>query len=196
MAQAAITSQQRERRLFLGVPLALRFEGAFAGILANLKRRTKGVRWVEAGQVHATLHFFGNVSEDLLPQIRECALGVCAAAAPLKLGTGAVGFFPDAENPRILWLEVTGDTEALVKLQKALAQALEVRGFPVEHRPFRPHATLGRIKDSSQFCLRGTDSIESIQHELFEGIALYQSVLLPQGSRYEILEKYPLGGAF
>lgn len=186
-----MNSGTEEKRLFLGLPLALRFEEAFAGILSGLKQGTEGVRWVEPGQIHVTLHFFGRVPPDRLSEIHECAREVCARNSPLSLGTGGLGFFPEAQNPRVIWLAVTGETDRLVLLQEQLETVLALRGFEVECRPFHAHATLGRIKNPRQFRMRGEQDLRPVSPQHFDALALYQSVLLPQGSRYEILETYP-----
>ena len=57
------------------------------------------------------------------------------------------GVFPGLRRPRVMWIGLGGETEALIQLQVALDTGLADLGFEKEKRPFKAHLTLARIKD-------------------------------------------------
>jgi 2'-5' RNA ligase len=57
--------------------------------------------------------------------------------------------FPNPHRPQTVWAGLEGGIETLGRLQRGLSAALEPLGFKPENRPFRPHLTLGRVRDSA-----------------------------------------------
>ena len=54
--------------------------------------------------------------------------------------------FPNPRRPRVLWVGLEGDLNALAGLQAAVEQAVTGLGYAAEERPFSPHITLGRVR--------------------------------------------------
>ncbi len=88
-------------------------------------------------------------------------------------------------------------TPELVALQQRVTEATSLCGFVAEARPFRPHITLARSKGQDRAnSLRALES--RIQRRpaftrfLAEEFLLYESHLLPTGSRYEIRARFRL----
>ena len=50
---------------------------------------------------------------------------------------------------RVIWMSVAGDLEPLRELNGAVEAGLEALGFARERRAFRPHITLGRVRDGA-----------------------------------------------
>src|SRR5258706_2608773 len=67
---------------------------------------------------------------------------------PLSLRLDKVGVFPNARNPRVLWVGLGGDVDKLTSLAARLDEKMVERGFAGEKRPFQPHLTIGRFKES------------------------------------------------
>jgi len=181
-------------RVFLALPLARVFDRALEPFRAELERSVRGLRLQPSGQLHGTLHFFGRVSSSRLNEIGPLARRVCSEQGALRLGLQGFGYFPDRDCPRVLWLGLTGDVAKLNQLQSVLTQALAAAGFPQEDRPFRAHATLGRIPKPSEFWMPPDLQPPDLSPETLDRVALYESLSTPEGSRYEILESYPLEG--
>jgi 2'-5' RNA ligase len=76
--------------------------------------------------------------------------------------------------------------------------ALIPLGFEPEHRPFKPHLTLGRVKGRARLqCLQEMlVSHADFATEPFDAseIVLYKSELRPDGARYIPLFKAPFSG--
>lgn len=154
-----------------------------------LGRDARSVRWVEAHTMHLTLHFLGEQS----PAIVTDLLAILArhqdhSDALLSLGT--LGAFPNLKRPTTLWCGVQGDLERLSASQAALGDELRQLGIELERRSFKPHLTLGRVRNEAkaQQLSAISDALRAqASHELQWPCGpafLYQSELRPQGPIY------------
>ncbi len=181
-------------RVFLAIPLDGIFHQEIEDILGPLRRKISGVRWVESRQIHLTLHFFGSVPTKEIELIHLFSKKVATLFSPLELSLGRIGGFPSLERPNIIWLEVEEHTGRLLSLQKAIQGEVRTLGFEIESRPFRPHATIGRVKRKNKDL---KPLVTKVPFELpvparaADHFVLYQSHCFPEGVRYEILETYP-----
>ncbi len=138
-----------------------------AALVERLRGSPAKVRWTELDSMHWTLNFLGDVDDTEIPAI--CA-AVAEAAAPLAsfdLEVRGVGAFPTTGRPRTLWLGVGDGEEQMVLLQSALVDRLERLGFRAEARRYRPHLTLGRVRDSSV----GLDELAALVEQNSDTIA-------------------------
>ncbi len=113
------------------------------------------VTWVRPEALHVTLKFFGNIEEEAIGPIAAALAALRPAALPEMLLAG-VSWFPATRRPRVIFAGVRGP-EGLVLLQRSIEDLLAPLGHEREDRPFRPHVTLGRVKDRA----RGAASIET-----------------------------------
>jgi RNA 2',3'-cyclic 3'-phosphodiesterase len=96
-----------------------------------------GAARVADERLHLTLHFLGQVSAALLPQL--------VPALQLRYPRFTLDIGPPKVWPRgLAVLPCTPAPAALLALHAALTAALAGLGLPVERRPFRPHVTLAR----------------------------------------------------
>ena len=182
-------------RVFLAIPLYGIFRQEIENLLGPFRREISGVRWVEPPNVHLTLHFFGSVSTKEIELIRLFSKKVASFFSPLHLSLGRVGGFPSLEKPNIIWLEVEERAGKLFSLQKAIQGEVRTLGFEIETRSFQPHATIGRVKWKSKDFKPLVTKIPfelPIPAKTADHFVLYQSHLLPEGVRYEILKTYSL----
>ena len=132
-------------RLFIALDLA---ESARAELVAAQTRlHDHPVRWADPAGMHLTLQFLGEADEALVPPLLTALAAI--SVGPFQLALGELGAFPNASQPRIIWAGVAGDTAALIRLQRAVTQATAPLGFIPEARPFKPHLTLGRIRQEA-----------------------------------------------
>ncbi len=110
--------------------------------LLALEGGVPGARWSNAGQLHLTLRFIGEVDESVARDIDDTLNTIRAPSFPLELsGVGEFG----GRNPRALWAGVKNN-DALLHLQRKVETALQRIGLPPEPRKFSPHVTLARLK--------------------------------------------------
>jgi len=178
-------------RAFVALDLPYELKGTLAAAVERLTERNRGVRWVRPEGMHLTLKFLGDIPETDVQPIAgdlDVAAGPCS---PLRLRLSGFGAFPGPKKARVVWVGVSGDTEALGSLAKRVDEACASHGIPRERRPFAGHITLGRLRVPSVVDLR----VEPVQGAFVaEEIVLYRSELSPGGARYTPLHKSRLKG--
>ena len=187
------------RRLFVAVEIP-------PGIKEELTRLQHGFRdlrgritWVRPQGMHVTLKFLGATPARRIPALvraLEEAAGSCPA---FDVRLAGAGVFPGPSRPRVLWVGVDLGAEALVALASAVERCLERIGVAPEGRPFRPHVTLGRIKelaDPAELVRRAASLEGRTAGEMHVGeIHLMESRLDPGGAVYTSLARAALGRA-
>lgn len=139
-------------RLFVAIDLGAAARDTLAAAQAACRRHARElpVRWVEPRGAHLTVQFLGDVERERAGALVAALTAVAAAHRPFLLRTGPPGAFPNARRPRVLWLGLTGPLDRLNALQQGVELALRDLDFPPEPRPFRPHLTLGRVREGGQ----------------------------------------------
>jgi 2'-5' RNA ligase len=122
-------------------------------------------RWVSAERMHLTLRFLGDTEDPSVSGVTAAMDRVAATFSPLSLTLAGTGFFPTAHKPRIAWVGVNGQVDALAQLESALSAELMGLGIAREPRPFHPHLTLVRMRHSSGSAERRAlvDLVRSLQ---------------------------------
>ena len=167
-----------------------------AAIQEQLKQSRAAVRWVRPSSIHLTLKFLGNVHPDQVEDIAAAAALAVRDETPISLWAGGIGAFPSVRKPRVIWVGLGGEVERLAKIQAGLESVLEPLGFAREGRGFRPHLTLGRVKDRRRL-QRLIDAMSTLTLPEFNSfdadeIILYKSDLRPTGAIYTKLHRIPL----
>ncbi|MFF4606831.1 RNA 2',3'-cyclic phosphodiesterase [Streptomyces sp. NPDC001339] len=100
------------------------------------------LRWTGRDGWHFTLAFYGEVSEETLPDLRERLERAARRRDPYELRIAGGGRFSD----RVVWAGADGDRPAMRKLADSAAAAARRAGIAMtdEHRPYTPHLTLAR----------------------------------------------------
>jgi len=184
-------------RSFLAIELPGPILRKIGEVQGGLKSSHADVRWTSPETIHLTLKFFGNIEESRIDPIFKSIKEPIRSTPPFSLKVRGVGAFPHLKNPRVIWIGLVDEREALPSLQKQIETYLEKVGFQPEDRPFRPHLTLGRMKSS-----RGKEelagSMERYREEEFgdfevEKVVLFKSDLRPSGPIYTPLRELRLG---
>lgn len=185
-------------RTFIAVELTPEIRGQANKLVAKLRRIVADVRWVESEDMHLTLKFLGEVDVLEIPRVCNAVTECVADLSPFELEVVGAGAFPDAERPRTVWLGVGEGTEAMVALHDRLELALAKLGFREEGRRFRPHVTLGRVRDSvpgSEFAQTLAELAEVSCGQMLVGeVTIFSSELSRHASRYEVLDRADFGG--
>ncbi len=174
-------------RLFAGIPVVDEARRETVALLARLRESGWPVRWVHEEGLHLTLKFYGEVASDRLEVIEEAVRFASRGTGSLALRLDDLGAFPSAARPRVLWVGIDGPA-SLELLQDRLERGGEAIGFPPEGTPFRPHVTLGRVREGHRLPPGGLDDYAGgYARAPFVGgqLVLYESVLTTKGPRYE-----------
>lgn len=187
-------------RAFVAVPLDDAVREAVGRLVEQLRKALPGpaLRWSRPDQIHLTLRFFGDIGADSVASVRAAVERGCRGVGPITLRAANLGAFPDSRNPRVLWVDVGGQTSALRCLQEQIQRETAGFGEPPEPRAFAPHLTLARVKNAS-----GAER-RNIAEQLrrfgpvqlgawtVDRAELMRSELSPSGSRYTVLASIPL----
>lgn len=185
-------------RAFIALPIAAAVREELAALIEAVRRPRDGTRWVRPDGIHLTLAFLGSIPETTVAAIDDALNTVAAERAPFTIRTTATGGFPTLRRPRVLWvgLEASAD-HPLQRLQAAVAGALVPIGHERDERPFRPHLTVGRVKEMS----RAPEVGERVGAYRFPALTwhadrvhLMRSDLHPSGARYTVLREVLLTG--
>jgi 2'-5' RNA ligase len=107
-----------------------------------------GIKWVNPEGIHVTLKFLGNISSEQIIEISKVLEEATQEMSLFHLEIASLGAFPNLRQPRVLWVAINGEIAKLSRLQQRIDSLLTSCGFLKESRPFVPHLTLARLKDS------------------------------------------------
>lgn len=136
-------------RLFVAIPLPGRVVTALADIQNALQQTVPQapIRWTPEHQFHLTLRFLGEVPAARVTELQTELRAACAGQTAMRLQLHGLGFFPHDHHPRVVWVGLQGQLNALHALQQAVTAAVssfaETEAAPEK---FSAHITLGRIK--------------------------------------------------
>ncbi|VEN72663.1 putative RNA 2',3'-cyclic phosphodiesterase [Candidatus Desulfarcum epimagneticum] len=152
-------------RCFLALSLPKTAVSAMAALQDRLKKKRRNARpnarpkisrninpnikWTRPGNIHITLKFLGDITDDQQALVRTALSQAVRKAASFSLSARGLGFFPGVRTPRIIWTAFEGDARELIGFQGIMEKGLKEKGLTFSgagQKPFKPHATLGRIK--------------------------------------------------
>lgn len=179
-------------RTFIALPLPHEWTATLAAIIAELNEKCPtGIRWVNPQGIHLTLKFLGATEPALAPRLVDSLATAFKDVEPPALMFSSLGTFPGGANPRVIWAGVSGDLDTLAELQVRVDGIAARFGWETERRPFRPHLTIGRVRDrvSPTQRRRIGETIPSVaippaSRWLADTVRLYRSDLTPRGAIY------------
>ncbi len=195
-------------RTFVAIELDEEIRKAIAGtqrqvqeqLMKHLRHTAPDVRvqWVRPGSIHLTLKFLGDIDEARVEDIQAALLSAVRTQSRLAVEVGGLGVFPDLRAPRVLWIGLSGQVDALMRVAAEVEAALTGVGFPPESRLLSPHLTLARIKERSREVGKGLADSGLMTQPFRIGslavhaVCLMKSDLKPSGAVYSRLVEVPL----
>jgi len=171
-------------RLFVGIALPPEMKLRLSLLCSGVP----GAKWVDAGNLHVTLRFIGEVDEGAANDIDDALVQIRAPRFDLTLA--GVGHF----GTRMLWAGVERNP-ALLHLYDKVESAIVRLGFDPEGRRYAPHVTLARLKYGAEPKIQGFLQ----EHALFRAapfavdhFSLIASYLTKSGAIYEDQADYAL----
>jgi 2'-5' RNA ligase len=136
-------------RSFVAVPLPGEVQAAILAASRELADLLPlpGMRWIrKVENLHVTVKFLGQVSEERLEAL-DAALGEALAPVPrFRLAVRRMGAFPAARHASVLWAGVDDPDRRLAAVAAIVEQVAAGLGFAREERPFTGHVTVGRAR--------------------------------------------------
>jgi RNA 2',3'-cyclic 3'-phosphodiesterase len=185
------------KRIFVAVDISVEARNKVADYIETLRNEFPKVwvGWDKAEKLHLTLKFLGDSDEKQVADLQNILNGISTNITNFKLQISNTGVFPDAKNPRILWIDVFDEQGNLAKINSLLENECERIGFARESRKYVPHLTIGRIREpnnAKELVQKHLQNrFEPVEFEISE-IVIYESQLMPTGSNYSIVSKHKL----
>ena len=185
-------------RTFIAVEIDTELRNRIEALRDRLRKAAANVKWVRNTQTHMTLKFLGDIPDDSIEQAAGLMADAASQVEPFEFEIGGAGRFPPHSGQvRVLWVGVDNAGANLEKLHKLLDSGFAVLDVERDSRPFSAHITLGRVRKQ-----RGAGELIAAvnKHEDYEAgtqqvkeLVLFKSELLPEGPRYTVLARAPLG---
>jgi len=189
-------------RSFVAILLPEPLREKIAQLIERLRAGCGAVAWVPSQNLHLTLQFLGNQSEDRLAEALGALEEAAGRSGPVDVTLHGVGAFPGLERPRILWIGLAHGALETRALQARVSDALAARGFPREERAWHPHLTIGRVFDERRWRREADPAVRSALAQVattsfgtlrITEVALMRSDLSPKGARYTVRRAVSLG---
>ncbi|MGE5197915.1 MAG: RNA 2',3'-cyclic phosphodiesterase [Deltaproteobacteria bacterium] len=186
-------------RAFIAIELTEEVRNALRNLQERLKASQADAKWVEPENIHLTLKFLGDITEEQLSKIIAILDNVAADTEIFLIRISCLGAFPKKDFPRVIWVGIDTGEKETKELAKALENKIEKIGIPRENRPFSSHITIARIRSSvgRDKLVRELDNLgdyfkETPQEMRVAKITLFKSTLTPKGPVYEIVKETSL----
>jgi 2'-5' RNA ligase len=151
-----------------------------------------GVRWVDPSALHLTLKFCGDVPEARIPELARRCASRSTRVDPFEIRIAGLGAFPSAREARVIWAGIVDGARELGRLARGLDLAAARVGVERDRRPYRPHLTLGRLREPRPIPIERLTPPKEIAFRAQE-IVLFSSRLSPRGAQHSPLARLPLG---
>lgn len=178
-------------RTFLAIPLDASTQAKITVLVQQLQLvyDSKHLKWIPLENLHLTLRFLGNVTEEQLRELSVLLRQALATTTVFDCNFLKVILFPSAQHPRLIALDLMPN-KALKDLFDTIECTVVAIGVEADTRAFRPHLSLARIKGKFRLKNKPPEFLfaESLR---VDKILLLQSITDPQGAIYSLLEQIP-----
>lgn len=181
----------RTIRAFIAIPLSTEVKALLDAVCQAWSEQIpeRSVRWVKPHLMHITLRFLGDTEATSLPIVAATLDRIAARNDAFSLRLDRPGCFPNNKRPRVIWVGLQGQLETARALKQEIDEALVPLGWEQEDQSFRPHLTVGRVKDSRKVRgFRWEGNVEPLPVSV-QAIHLIESVLHPTGPIYTVRHK-------
>lgn len=172
------------KRMFVAIALP----ELLASELAGMDPRIPGLRWLPASQLHLTLSFLGEVTEEQEEKlVRELEK---IEGRRFTLALRGLGSFGRRGRVSVVWAGLEREPPELSRLHREVNAAVLAAGLKGDGKGFHPHVTVGRCKELDEAVLEEfLEEQEGRELGSFEvaGFTLYQSILRREGAEHLVV---------
>ena len=181
------------KRLFFGIRVSVQTANALAGAAETLARRARDaghdVHWVPPTNYHLTLKYLGWTRHETIDALRDAVTEAIAGTQRLTFRTARLGAFPALDQAIVVWAGID-PSPAIIELHTKIEAATVAFGYPPEPRPFVPHVTLGRLRETRPL----KEVVLPLSEQMFsdtrvDALSLFESQAKSSGSVYVEIAK-------
>lgn len=185
--------ENKKKRLFIALNLPPELREMIAQNSQKILGGAKDVKWTRPEGFHITLHFIGDTDSETENRIKIALQSLDNKFAVLRFKTFRIAAFPNLAKPRVIFIEckqLNGNSS--IKLQSIMARNLAQIGIKTDYRPWRPHITIGRVRELQTPRLPDELAWPDLPEFEVTTFDLMCSELKPDGAVYTIIENYKL----
>ena len=173
-------------RTFIAVDLPQDAKLEVDRLTSSFRNEGRGVKWVNAENLHITLRFLGDIDQESVPKLAENIKTNIYGFGKFDLSLSGLGGFPNLKMPRVIWVDTDIGKDKLRDLATAVEMACIESKFGRSDKRFMAHLTIGRVKNPS-----GIDNVlKKIRKTTFgagpfniTGVTIFKSDLSPAGPK-------------
>lgn len=179
-----------DMRTFIAIDIPVNEELKTAMLDIKQSLSTSKINWVDFSTLHLTIVFLGDTQSSVIQKIQTDFKNRISDFGTFQLKVANVGFFGPKASPTVIWVGVE-PSEHLIEIHKVINDIVLQHKIQHDFRAFKPHITIGRIKQ-----LNDTDIVNSLSRKYrnkefqtvqCDKVIMYQSILTPKGAIYKPL---------
>ena len=185
-------------RLFVAIDLNDEARSAIAAEqkrLAEALAPSASLTWVRPEQVHLTLAFLGEIDQARATAVIDAMNADIVDVDPFRIVFAGLGVFPPHGAPRVLWAGIATGALDVIDVRRHVAGRLSRVGIALDARPFHPHLTLARWRDTrptDRRSVAAADGGAAVALVQVTAVTLYQSRVSSSGSIHTAIARAPL----
>ena len=182
-----------EKRVFIGIPIGATIRPLLDVLKSKFPKYSEKIKWIPSENIHLTLRFVGNISvENITGFIRSLETEIIQNKFEMVIESN--GVFPSSHSPRVLWLGIKRCAEELLSLHTQIETSLGKITAKNPELTFTPHITIAKIpqKFVKIDILPFLNTVYSPIELDVNSICLFESQLFQEGTKYRILNEFPL----
>jgi 2'-5' RNA ligase len=140
---------------------------------------------------HLTLKYLGWTRHETIDALRDTVAEAIAGTQRLTFRTARLGAFPALDQAIVVWAGID-PSPAIQELHAKIEAATVAFGYPPETRPYVPHVTLGRLRETRPL----KEVVLPLSEQMFsdtkvDAVSLFESQTKSSGSVYVEVAKIP-----
>lgn len=175
-------------RVFLALPLSEESKTVLESINKNIKKLYSELKFVNAENMHMTLHFFGELPDHKVEQLKTVLENPLLKIPVIRVEYGSIGFFPSSGKPRVIYINIKEGGDFISQYQNELESILGEAGFKRDEKAFIPHMTLARNKYMYIDRFKLKELAVPDDKYFIDRLTLYESILHKNGPEYIALK--------
>jgi RNA 2',3'-cyclic 3'-phosphodiesterase len=185
------------KRIFIAVDISDDARRLAAEHIDRMRQQAKDVRvrWEKPEKIHVTVKFLGNDDGEKIGAVNDATAAVAQEFSPFEIAIVGTGVFPNARQPRVLWLRIENAGLTLRQIAAEIDSRLSGIGFEKEKRRFSPHVTIARVREPKKAKRLAEVHLQSpiVSQPFTVGeLVVYESQLKPTGSAYTVISRHRL----
>jgi RNA 2',3'-cyclic 3'-phosphodiesterase len=167
-------------RAFLGMPIPEPVAGKLYDGIAGLRSDLQGIKWVNPGNYHVTILFFGEIDENECARV-SAAMDMLSCGGVTEAALSGVSQFPLRGNPRVVYAGLKSGGDCCQRVFTHMSKSLPEYA---SRRKYTPHITLGRVRRGQRVVFDGSAVTLPEDTFVLNEVVLYRSVLHQTGAEY------------